>query len=130
MKNSAPSLDTDVVVMSPAKKATIEHADPTLYGRLDERYSGFKEHELISSYEFESSWTTWEMHPHGDEVVILLAGQATLVLRLATGEKSVLLDQQGQFVIVPTGTWNTAKVNQYARMLFITPGEGTLHEEV
>ena len=31
----------------------------------------------------------------------------------------------GSFVIVPRGTWHTARTSVATKMLFITPGEGT-----
>ncbi|NJL57754.1 hypothetical protein HC928_23450 [bacterium] len=62
-------IEQDFVVLSPDKKASIEHADGTLYERLDKTYPNFIGHELISCYEFEADWTSWEVHPHGDEIV-------------------------------------------------------------
>ncbi|MBD1868653.1 hypothetical protein H6F95_15320 [Cyanobacteria bacterium FACHB-471] len=40
-------------------------------------------------------------------------------------EKTIHLDTPGAFVLVPCGTWHTAKVHSPSSMLFITPGEGT-----
>ena len=36
-----------------------------------------------------------------------------------------LRDAPGDYVIVPRGTRHTARIRKPARMLFITPGEGT-----
>jgi mannose-6-phosphate isomerase-like protein (cupin superfamily) len=68
-----------------------------------------------------------EMHPNGDEVVCLLSGRATMVLEIDGREKLVELDEPGAYVIVPQGTWHTARTNEPCRMLFITAGEGTQH---
>ena len=98
---------------------------PSLYQQLDEEFNGFKGHVLISMYEFEDSWPTWEIHPHGDELVLLLSGEATMVLKTSNGEQSLALQAPGSYVIVPKNTWHTARVNQNCSLLFVTPGEGT-----
>lgn len=122
------SIEKNFVVLSPDKQATAEQVDATLYERLDKNYDGFKKHELISCYEFCSDWPSWEVHPNGDEVVVLLAGQATILLRLDTGKTPVLLAEAGAYVVVPKGVWHTAQVPEKAKLLFITPGEGTQHQ--
>lgn len=82
---------------------------------------------LVSTYEFEENWTSWERHPAGEEVVVLIAGAMELVLALEGGEEVVAMSKPGQLLIVPRGTWHTANVAQRATVLFITPGEGTEH---
>jgi quercetin dioxygenase-like cupin family protein len=37
----------------------------------------------------------------------------------------VSLTEPGSFVIVPKGTWHTARIAKPTSMLFVTPGEGT-----
>jgi len=101
---------------------------PDIYQRLDEQYDGFRSHALISAHRFVEDWPTWEKHPSGDEMVILLSGRAELRLRRETGDESIELDEPGAYVIVPRDTWHTARIAQAASMLFITPGEGTQHE--
>lgn len=130
MSKQPLSIDKEFVVMSPEKNASIEHPDSEPYARLDENYNHFVGHELISCYEFTSDWSSWEMHPHGDEVVILMSGRATFVLETAQGEKSIELSEPGQYVIVPKGTWHTAKTPGSAKMLFVTPGQGTEHRNM
>ena len=87
----------------------------------------FHNEYLVSMHEFNADWTGWEMHPNGDEIVCLLSGQVTFVLDLAQGRREVLLDTSGAFVLVPRGTWHTARTDEPSRMLFITAGEGTEH---
>ena len=121
-------IDKDFVVLGPDKRATIEPADATLYQRLDRDYNGFTGHELIACHDFEADWPSWEIHPYGDEVVILLSGSVTFVLQREQGEELVALNDKGAYVIVPKNTWHTARIAKSARMLFITPGEGTQHK--
>jgi mannose-6-phosphate isomerase-like protein (cupin superfamily) len=75
-------------------------------------------------YDF-ADWPTWEMHPAGDEVVVLMSGAAEMVLDRGGGHETVSLTQPGSFVIVPKGTWHTARISTPTSMLFVTPGEGT-----
>ena len=98
---------------------------PSLYPELDRDYAGFAGHVLVSKHEFTESWSTWERHPAGDEIVMLLSGRATVVLRTGTKDDTVTLDVPGRYVIVPANTWHTAQTSEPIRMLFITPGQGT-----
>jgi mannose-6-phosphate isomerase-like protein (cupin superfamily) len=82
---------------------------------------------LVSQFRYAENWTSWEMHPHGEELVCLLAGAVDLILSQDGTQESVSLKDPGSFVIVPRGTWHTANVHEPSSMLFITPGEGTEH---
>jgi mannose-6-phosphate isomerase-like protein (cupin superfamily) len=83
-------------------------------------------HRLLSCLSFSKDWSTWERHPAGEEFVCLLEGEVELHLENEGGTREVVvLDQPGAFVLVPPNTWHTAKVRRPARMLFVTPGEGT-----
>lgn len=79
---------------------------------------------LISEYDFDADWPNWEMHPNGDEVVYLLSGDADLILEMDGVVQKFELRGRGT-VIVPAGTWHTAKIISPARMLAITRGAGT-----
>ncbi len=61
--------------------------------------------------------------------VCLLAGDAEMTLALPGGDRTVCSSEAGSFVIVPRGTWHTAKINAPTRMLFVTPGQGTENRE-
>jgi len=87
---------------------------------------GVSEGRLISSFEFDRPWDSWEIHPNGDEIVCLMSGSVEMTLELASGEtKVVSMSKPGEFVIVPRGTWHTARTEVPTVMLFITDGEGT-----
>lgn len=98
---------------------------PEIYQQLDDLYNGFRAHTLISAHQFVEDWPTWEKHPAGDEMVVLISGRANFLLRRESGDESVVLEEPGSYVIVPRGTWHTAHIAQTTRLLFITPGEGT-----
>jgi len=84
------------------------------------------EGRLVSQYDFSESWTSWERHPAGDEVVICTAGEITLIQELPDGIGSVTL-RAGDYAINPRGVWHTADVANHATALFITAGMGTEH---
>ncbi len=119
----------EFVVLSPAKKASAELADATLYQRLDSNYGNFEGHELIAVHEFEKDWDTWEIHLHGDEVVLLLSGYITMTMKLPDGQESVTLSDEGSYIIIPQGVWHTAATNIKSKLLFITPGQDTDNKE-
>ena len=102
---------------------------PAFYEDLDARFGDFAGHVLMSCHTFNAPWPTWECHPAGDEMVLLMSGTVTLALKKAGKDEFVSLDTPGQYVLVPRGIWHTATAASEATMLFITPGEGTLNLE-
>ena len=84
---------------------------------------------LVSEFECSADWPQWEMHPNGDELVYLLAGEVVFQLEGAAGVTGVHLKDRGA-VVVPKGTWHTAQVLAPSRMLFVTLGAGTRHRPV
>ncbi len=120
------------VVLNPDKKASLECADAGLYQRLEQNYQEFAGHELISCHEFAEDWRSWEMHPAGDEIVILLSGAVQFIWLGDEREDETQhlreLSEAGQFLVIPKGHWHTAKTKLHSRVLFITPGQGTQHK--
>jgi uncharacterized cupin superfamily protein len=83
-----------------------------------------------------TSWTFWERHPAGAELVVVISGRMTLVQefrqRSPSAEGDVLHEEQitlgpGEAAINPRGIWHTSDVIDPGRVLFITPGIGTEH---
>ena len=81
---------------------------------------------LVSEFSCDGDWASWEMHPNGDEFVYLLDGDIEFLLDLPDGVQSQRIEGCGA-VVVPRGTWHTAKVFKPSRMFFITLGAGTEH---
>ncbi len=69
-------------------------------------------------------WPTWEMHPAGHEILVLLSGEMDLLLMEPAGQRRVALSPGSSF-IVPPGTWHTARVKGPGELLAITAGRGT-----
>ena len=125
MEDSTLDLRSTFVVIDPNHAAIPVAVTPTIFEELDKRFENFKGRLLVSSFSFDSDWPTWEIHPAGDEVVCLLTGNATMVLDRNGIEEAVHLRNPGSFIIVPKGTWHTARTSVPTTMLFVTPGEGT-----
>jgi mannose-6-phosphate isomerase-like protein (cupin superfamily) len=85
------------------------------------------EGRLVSHSHFAENWTSWEMHPAGDEVVLCLSGRMTLHQEFADGTTSTVTIGPGDYAINPPGCWHTADVEGEAAALFITAGLGTEH---
>jgi mannose-6-phosphate isomerase-like protein (cupin superfamily) len=79
---------------------------------------------LVSIFTFTESWDTWEMHPHGDELVACVAGSMVLHQEVDGVERTVEL-RAGQAVVNPPGAWHTADVTEPATAFFVTAGRGT-----
>ena len=80
---------------------------------------------LVAQWTFTANWDSWEMHPHGEEVVICTAGFITLHQEFADGRAASVRLGSGDYAINPRGCWHTADVAESATAVFITPGLGT-----
>jgi quercetin dioxygenase-like cupin family protein len=85
----------------------------------------FHNEYLVTTSAFEQNWPTWEQHPNGDEIVILLSGAVDFILETPDGNKKLEVRKAGEYAFVPKGTWHTANPLAPTTMLFITAGEGT-----
>jgi mannose-6-phosphate isomerase-like protein (cupin superfamily) len=86
-----------------------------------------REGRLVTMGRSAESWTTWERHPAGEEVVVLLSGRMDLIQRTDGAERRIPL-RPGQAVVNRTGVWHTVDVHEPGDALLITPGQGTEHE--
>lgn len=82
---------------------------------------------LVAVYESKTDWPSWECHPAGDELVVVLSGRARFFQQLPGGdERSVEL---GPFeaLVNPAGVPHTADVLEPFTALYVTPCPGTTH---
>ena len=84
---------------------------------------------LVSEFACIADWPNWEMHPTADELVYLLEGDVEILLEEPAGARPVRLQGRG-LVVVPRGTWHTARVHAPSRLLHVTMGAGTRHRPV
>ncbi|MCZ6830327.1 MAG: cupin domain-containing protein [Gammaproteobacteria bacterium] len=122
-------LNKILYILGPDGSATLKADSPDFYQELNTEFNGFAGHTLISRFSFDEPWSTWEMHPMGDEFLYLLEGDTDLVLMQDGKEETVRVHIPGDYVVVPQGVWHTARPCGPTTMLLITPGEGTLNEK-
>ncbi len=96
------------------------------YDGYDRRHGDdLEEGRIVSLFRFEEPWTSWEVHPHGDEVVCCLQGHMILHQELPDGSKRSHELGPGDYAINSPGTWHTADADGPVVALFITAGKGT-----
>ena len=84
---------------------------------------------LVGVFHMTDDPPAWEMHPAGEEVLLLLSGAIGVVLQEADGERVVELRPRNA-CIVPRGVWHRQLVRMPSDLLAITPGAGTQHRPV
>lgn len=75
---------------------------------------------IMSVFAYEATWTWWERHPVGTELVLVLSGAAVFSLRDGAGERSAEL-AAGEGLLVPEGVWHRAEITTPTTILFVTP---------
>ena len=85
------------------------------------------EGRLVSLFRFDESWTSWEVHPEGEEVVCCIQGHLALHQELPDGSRQSYELGPGEYAINPRGAWHTADADAPVVALFITAGKGTTH---
>lgn len=85
-----------------------------------------EEGRLVAVTPHREDWTSWERHPGGDELVVVLAGRVTVVQELDDSLHKIEVGV-GQAIITPRGVWHTADVQAPGVALYVTPGLGTQH---
>jgi len=74
-----------------------------------------------------ADWSTWECHPLGDEIVIVLEGDGTFIQQVDGGEQHIDVSP-GDTIINPKGVWHTADVVSPIKAVYITPCPETDHK--
>ncbi len=85
---------------------------------------------LVTVGSHSEDWPHWEMHPEGEELVVLLSGSVDLIVDRDGKEIRCALREVGQAWLNLRGDWHRAIVNEPAQLLFITYGAGTQHRPV
>ena len=85
---------------------------------------------MVTAHGGEGDWPHWEMHPSGEEVLILLEGSLRLWFDHPDGRLEALDPEPGATIVVPRGAWHRAVDQRGVKMLFITYGAGTTHRPV
>ena len=127
-----PHLPTNPAHLGRAASASVEpdFTGPDWFEAYAARHAADgQEGRLVSQFAFSESWDSWEMHPHGAELVLCTQGACTLHQEHADGSTERVTLAPGDYAINPPGTWHTADVAPGATCtaIFITPGLGTTH---
>ena len=85
------------------------------------------EGRLVVMHTFTEPWTSWEMHPMGDEVVLCTAGEMVLHQQWPDGRVETVTIGAGEYAINLPGVWHTADITGEATAVFIAAGMGTEH---
>lgn len=127
-----PSLATHPIHLGNGASALIQPplTGPEWFAAYGERHAADgAEGRLVMQYSFTGSWTNWEVHPHGAEVVICVAGRITLLQEFPDGRHARETLGAGDYAINPAGVWHTVDGDPEteATCIFITSGLGTDH---
>jgi quercetin dioxygenase-like cupin family protein len=94
---------------------------PESHGSTPETFAG-----RLSDYRnggvFVAHWGglgEWERHPNGDEIVMVVEGEAKVFL-VHDGEETQQLLRQGQLIVIPENTWHRLE-SEKVKILTVTP---------
>jgi len=104
--------------------AEVIDVDDEFWTQIEHR-TALHQGRLLGAFHMTESPDHWEMHPHGDEILVLLSGSVDVILNTRR-EQVVALRKQGS-CIVPSGVWHRQLVHEPSEMIFITPGRETQH---
>jgi mannose-6-phosphate isomerase-like protein (cupin superfamily) len=96
---------------------------PDFWAKIGER-ADLHAGRLATSFRMTDDWDHWEMHPAGDELIVLVSGAVEFRLQNGGGERTVEV-RAPEAYLVPRGTWHTARVLEACDMVVITAGAGT-----
>jgi mannose-6-phosphate isomerase-like protein (cupin superfamily) len=118
-------LETNYLVLADGPAAKRIEVGPDFWQTIEQRddLAG----RLVGIFRYDGDWNSWEVHPDGDEIVLLLSGAVDLVLDEAGREHTVELRERAA-AVVPSGVWHTANVLAPGEALHITRGAGTMHK--
>ncbi len=121
---SAPTFTLDrrtVLHLAPDQSVSTVHVDEN-YWAHGEAAPELREGRIMSVFAYETSWTWWERHPVGTELVFALSGAVVFHLQHDDGSvvHSVVL-AEGECLLVPEGAWHRAEITSPTTMLFVTP---------
>jgi mannose-6-phosphate isomerase-like protein (cupin superfamily) len=64
---------------------------------------------MVAVFRSDADWGHWEMHPAGDEIVMLIEGEVTMIVQQGSTERRVALTP-GHAIVIPAGARHRALV--------------------
>jgi hypothetical protein len=116
--------ETTYLQLLDAGAARAVEVDPRFWEEIDAR-TELHDGRLLGVFEMNADPDHEEMHPAGDEILVLLSGAVDVVL-----PAQVIALRGRAACIVPRGAWHTQRVRAPSVMMFITPGRGTEHRPI
>jgi mannose-6-phosphate isomerase-like protein (cupin superfamily) len=90
-------------------------------GKAEEAFARLSEYRDGAIYVgFYSGSSDWERHPKGDEIVMVLEGNSTVVL-LTEGQEERVRLETGDLVVVPANVWHMFEGSEKLKVLSVTP---------
>ena len=133
MKSARPvhafDLERSYVHLSDGPDAREIEVTPDFWQTIGER-PDLMGGRLVVAARFTADWPHWEMHPAGEELVVLVSGALDFVLEHADGGRETLPLRGRGALLVQRGTWHYARVHEACEMWFVTYGAGTRHRAV
>ena len=124
-------LATHPIHLGPGNGAGVEPVftgDMAWFEAYTERHAAdAADFRLVTQFTFAQSWSNWEAHPHGHEIVLCISGAMVLHQEHPDGARSQVALQPGQYAVNAPGVWHTVDVSDAATGVFITAGFGTQH---
>ena len=127
LKQTALHLDNDHVV--PLPDFGFDHEAFTAY--INQHCTPGQPHRLMFIETSSENWGSWECHPEGDEIVVVLEGRGIFYQRPSMDCDAAEIErtpfQGGTTFLNRKGIWHTADVEEPMVALYLTPCPGTEH---
>jgi mannose-6-phosphate isomerase-like protein (cupin superfamily) len=124
--SNAFALDTTYVQLADGGRAHTIDVGDDFWERIDERTELHAGRLLCMFAIAPGEGDHSEMHPAGDEILIVTAGAVEIVLEEPSGARAIELGA-GRACVVPRGTWHHFRSARGGTLIGITPGAGTEH---
>ncbi len=108
---------------TPAFWADLTSAEPKT---TDAKWVSEVDGWFVTSYPLDVDFPHWEMHPRGDELLLLTSGAADAVIEQDGVAQTFRVEPFRAFV-VPKGAWHRLLVRAPGTLLALTYGKGTEH---
>jgi mannose-6-phosphate isomerase-like protein (cupin superfamily) len=114
------NLEAEVVHLADTAKATVVPMAADFWVNMPPILGAGR---MVARLPQTADWTGWEMHPRGDELILVLSGR----IRFHCHGCGDLEAGPGETVLIPAGIWHTADVLEPAEIICITEGGDSQH---